>query len=392
MAATEIQGTCANGFEAVKDTFAASFAGDLEVGAAVAITIDNEPVVDLWAGHADHARTRTWERDTIANFYSTTKGVVALLAHRLVEEGRIDLDAPVSRYWPEFAQAGKQTMPMRHLLNHKAGLAAVAEPLPMDALYDWAAMTTALARQEPWWQPGTAHGYHAVTYGWLIGEVMRRVTGKSVGTYLREEIAGPLGLDLWIGLPASEDSRCADLAAPQLAPVEGEPNLLELIMRDPESVTGKAFMNPPALMMPGTVNSRAWRGAEIPGANGHGSARSLARLYGAVASGGDLSGVHVLGPQQARIAATEEARGTDLVLHMSTRVGLGFMLSQPHASFAPHEGAFGHPGAGGSVAFADPATRMGFGYVMNRMGSHILIDPRAQALINAAHSCVRPRS
>ncbi|HYB99493.1 MAG TPA: serine hydrolase domain-containing protein [Candidatus Limnocylindrales bacterium] len=388
MATTEIHGNCDEKFEPVRETFAAAFDSGLEVGAAVAVTIDNELVVDLWAGHADHAGTRPWQRDTIANFYSTTKGVVALLAHRLVEEGRIDLDAPVTRYWPEFGQVGKQTMPVRHLLNHKAGLPAVSMHLALDAIYDWSVMTEALAAQEPWWQPGAAHGYHAVTYGWLIGEVMRRVTGKSVGSYLRDEIAEPLGLDLWIGLPESEDGRCAELAAPQLTIVEGQPNLLELIMRDPESVTAKAFTNPPTLMMPGTVNSRPWRGAEIPGANGHGSARSLAQLYGAVASGGDLRGVHVLGPQQAARAATEEARGMDLVLQMNTRIGLGFMLSQPHASFSPREGAFGHPGAGGSVAFADPSVKMGFGYVMNRMGPHILIDPRAQALINAAHSCV----
>lgn len=385
---TEIHGHCAKGFEAVRETLAAGFDRGEEIGAAVAVVVGGESVVDLWAGHADPARTRPWQRDTIANVYSTTKGVVAILALRLVEQGRLDLDAPVARYWPEFAQAGKDRITTRQLLSHRGGLPALRDFLPPDALFDWGTMTAALAAETPWWEPGTAHGYHAVTYGWLVGEVIRRVTGRSVGTVLREELAGPLGLDFQIGLPAADDAHCADLAAPLPAVPEGEPNLMELILSDPTSVTALAFINPPSLAMPGTVNSREWRGAEIPGANGHGTARALARLYGAIADGGDADGVHVLAPETARMAAVQHSLGPDLVLQLSTRFGLGFMLSQPGDAFGPNEGAFGHPGAGGSAAFADPKARVGFSYVMNRMGPYILLDPRAKALIAATYRCL----
>ncbi|HEY2773180.1 MAG TPA: serine hydrolase domain-containing protein [Candidatus Binatia bacterium] len=385
---TEIHGTCAPGFEPVRDALASAFERGEEIGASVAADVAGKNVLDLWAGHADAARTRPWQRDTIANVYSTTKGVVAVLAHRLVEQGRLDLDAPVASYWPEFAKAGKQAIPVRQLLSHRCGLPALRELQPRDSLYDWSAMTTALAAETPWWEPGTAHGYEAVTYGWLVGEVLRRITGKSVGALLRDELAGPLGLDFAIGLAEKDDGRCAEITPPSATGAPGEPNLMQLVMADPSSVTALAFCNPPTLMMPGTVNSRAWRGAEIPGANGHGTARSLARLYGAIASGGDAGSVHVLGPKAARAAATEQSFGPDVVLRLTTRFGLGFMLSQPGCEFGPNDGAFGHPGAGGSIAFADPTARVGFSYVMNRMGPYILIDPRAKALIDAFYRCL----
>jgi len=383
-----IDGECASRFGKVKDALAASLARGEENGAALAVTIDGETVIDLWGGAADDAGARPWQRDTIANIYSSTKGVVAICAHRLVEEGRLDLDAPVARYWPEFAQGGKEKIPVRWLLDHRAGLAGLRAPLDAEAIYDWNTMTAALAAQEPLWEPGSRHGYHAVTYGWLVGEVVRRITGESVGAYLRDELAGPLDLDLWIGLPEAHDHRCAELTPPPMIPVPGEPSLLEVIMRDPTSVTALAFTNPPSLMMPGTVNSRAWRGAEIPGANGHATARSLARLYGALSCGGDVDGAHVLGPEAIRRAATEQCYGPDLVLQVPTRFGLGFMLSHPAASFGPNQGAFGHPGAGGSLGFADPQARLGFGYVMNRMGPRILLDPRVIALIETVYGCL----
>jgi CubicO group peptidase (beta-lactamase class C family) len=386
--AIEIHGHCAKGFEGVRDTLAASFERGEELGASVAIDVAGETVVDLWAGYADAAETRSWEHGTIANVYSTTKGVVAILAHRLVEQGRLDLDAPVAKYWPEFAQAGKEKIPVRWLMSHRCGLPAVRHILPDDAPYQWDTMVAALAAETPWWEPGTEHGYEAVTYGWLVGEVIRRITGKSVGTVLREELAGPLGIDFAIGIPASEDARCADLKAPLPISPEGEPNLLQLILSDPTSVTALAFLNPPSLMLPGVVNSRAWRGAEIPGANGHGTARALARLYGTIANGGDRDGVHVLGPEAAARAAVEQSCGMDNVLRLRTRFGLGFMLSQPGNDFGPNEGAFGHPGAGGSIAFADPEARVGFAYVMNRMGPYILIDPRARALVDSFYRCL----
>ena len=215
----EIDGYCDAHFHAVKDAFAQNFDLHGEVGASVAVMVDGRMVVDLWAGHADGARTRPWERDTIVNVYSTTKGMVAACAHRLIEKGLLNLDAPVAKYWPEFAQKGKERLPVRYLLSHKAGLPAIREPLPAGTLYDWNAMAAALAAEEPWWEPGAKHGYHAVTFGFLVGEVVRRVSGKSVGTYFRDEIGAPLSLDFHIGLAAENDARTAEmLAAPPPEP------------------------------------------------------------------------------------------------------------------------------------------------------------------------------
>lgn len=380
-------GHCDPRFAAVREAFCEGFRSRDEVGAAVAVTRDGVPMVDLWAGSADQTRTRPWERDTIVNLYSCTKALTALCALQQVERGALDLDAPVARYWPEFAAAGKHEVPVRWLLSHRAGLPAVKAPLSAEALYDWNAMCQALAAQEPWWEPGTRHGYHALTFGWLVGELVRRVTGRSLGTYFREEIAEPLGLDLHIGLAASEHGRVAELSE---IPVDQlDPNgmsLAHVILADPQSMAALAFLNPPAIAL--GPNNAAWRSAEIPGANGHGGARDLARLYGALACGGDLDGVRVLGPALLRQIATEQSYGPDLVLQVPTRFGLGVMLPQdrPDARFSSAS-AFGHPGAGGSIGFADPEHRLGFAYVMNRMGPHILLDPRATALIDAVRQC-----
>jgi CubicO group peptidase (beta-lactamase class C family) len=383
-----IEGHCDPRFARVRDVFAENFRVRDEVGASVAVTVDGKSVVDLWAGHADQARTIPWTRDTLVNVYSTTKGMTAICAHRLVEEGRLDLDAPVAAYWPEFAQAGKANLPVRWLLGHRAGLAAVRTVLPSASLYDWNAMTSALAAQEPWWTPGERHGYHAVTFGWLVGEVVRRISGKSLGSYFRDEIARPLGLDFHIGLAEAEHERCGEMSMiPLPDPGSDEPNLGLVIMADPRSIQALAFMNPPSMAR--GPNNAPWRSAEIPGANGHGTARSLARVYGALACGGDVDGVHVLDAASIARCRTEQSRGPDLVLQLPTRFGLGFMLSQDRADarFGPSPRAFGHPGAGGSVGFADPDTGLGFGYTMNRMGPHILLDPRATALIDAVYAC-----
>src|ERR1700730_946504 len=260
--ATSIEGTCDPRFKSVKDAFAANFETAHEVGASVAMYIDGKLVVDLWGGYTDQARTQPWARDTLVNIYSTTKGLAAMCAHRLVDQGKLDIDAPVAKYWPEFAQAGKDKIPVRFLLSHRAGLPAVRKILDDNALFNWTTMTTALAEQEPWWEPGTAHGYHAVTFGYLVGEVIRRITGKSPGKYLRDEIAGPLDLDFHIGLDAKHDARVAGLI-PSPPPRPGEPNMVAEIMKTPESAGAKAFMNPPVLTKPGLVNSREWRAAEI---------------------------------------------------------------------------------------------------------------------------------
>jgi CubicO group peptidase (beta-lactamase class C family) len=341
-------------------------------------------VVDLWGGHADQGRTRPWSRDTLVNVYSTTKGMAALCAQRLVDQGKLDLDAPVARVWPEFAAAGKGEIPLRWLLSHRAGLPAVRRLLPREALYDWDAMAGALAAEAPWWTPGERHGYHALTFGWLVGELVRRASGKSVGRYFREEVAGPLGADCHIGLAEAEHGRVAEMGAIPLPEPGGEgASLAEVFMRDPQGMAARAFMNPPS--MAEGVNHAAWRSAEIPGANGHATARAIAGIYGAVVDGG------VLSPEGVERCREEQSHGEDAVLAISTRFGGGFMRSQPGvpgASLGPAPGAFGHPGAGGSLGFADPEARVGFGYVMNRMGPHILLDPRATALVDALYEAL----
>jgi CubicO group peptidase (beta-lactamase class C family) len=383
--AVKIEGTCDPKFSRVKDTFAENFEKRGEVGAAAAVMLDGKSVVDIWAGHADREKTRPWTRDTLVNVYSTTKGVTAICAHRLADKGLLDIDAPVAKYWPEFAQAGKDKLPVRYLLSHRAGMAAVRKPLDDDALFKWDKMTTALAEQEPWWEPGTKHGYHALTFGHLVGEVIRRITGKTPGTYLRDEIAGPLGLDLHIGLDAKDDARTGDMIA-MPPPGPGEPNLFAEVMKNPESVAFKAFMNPPGGMRPGLVNSREWRAAEIPAANGHTTARSLAKLYGALARGGELDGVRVMSTEQVAKCSIEQSNGPDALLIINTRFSLGFMMSQPGASLGPNAKSFGHPGAGGSLGYADPEAKIGFGYTMNKMHASLLIDPRATALIDAVYA------
>jgi len=387
MADVRIEGVVEPRFERVRAAFAENFDKRNEYGAAVAVTVDGKQVVDLWGGHADKARTQPWRRDTIVNVFSTTKGLTAITAHRMVDQGLIDLDAPVARYWPEFGRAGKERIPVRWLLSHRAGLAAVRKPLPENACYDWATMTAALAEQEPWWEPGTKHGYHAITYGWLIGEVMRRVSGKSPGAYFRDEIARPLGIDCHIGLAASEDERCGQMIQSPPPPPD-QVNLFEYAQKNPESVTAKAFMNPPTAMKLGAINARAWRGAEIPAANGHTTGRALARLYGAIARGGEVDGIRILTPAAIERCHTEESHGRDEVLMVPTRFSTGFMLTQAHDPIGPNRNAFGHPGAGGSLGFADPEAKVGFGYTMNKMGPYILIDPRARALIDAVYASI----
>ncbi len=384
MADATIEGTCAARFARVREAFADNFTSRRETGASVSIVLDGRTVVDLWGGWADKARTRPWTRDTIVNVYSTTKGLTAVSAHRLAGEGRLDLDAPVANYWPEFAARGKHRIAVRALLNHRAGLPAVRTPLRPEDLYDWRKITDALAAEEPWWEPGAKHGYHALTFGYLVGEVIRRIAGQSVGGYFRDEIAAPLKIDAHIGLDARHDARVAEMiGAPP--PASGEFNLFAEAAKHPESVTAKTFMNPLVLSM-ATVNSRGWRGAEIPAANGHTNGRALARLYGALARGGEVDGVRVMEAGEIPACYTEESHGRDEVLLIATRFSSGFMMSQPGEEMGPSPRAFGHPGAGGSLGFADPEAKIGFGYAMNRMGGGILLDPRAKALIAATYA------
>ena len=385
----------------MKEVFQAKLDSGDEVGAAIAFTLNGESVVDLWGGHTAADRVREWDRDTIVNTYSTTKGMTALCAHRLIEKGLIDLDETVATYWPEFAQAGKQDVPVRWLLTHQVGLPAIRKVLPPETLYDWDAMCAALAETEPWWEPGKQHGYHPMTFGFLVGEVIRRVANKSVGTMFREEIAEPLGADFHIGLGAEHHHRVSPLIGSLIqtssssrqenakpAPkTKGPMGDFMRDMADPTTMVGAAFNNPkvPA----GAHNSPEWREAEIPAANGHGNARALARIYGALARGGEIEGVRLLEPESITRARTEQVSGPDTTLgQMPMRYGLGYMLRSNFMPFSPSENAFGHPGAGGSIGVADPDNRVGFGYVMNKMQMGLVGGPTGFAVLKTFYEAL----
>jgi CubicO group peptidase (beta-lactamase class C family) len=383
-AGLSIHGTCDPRFAAVRDAFAANFEAGREVGASFAATVDGKPVVDLWAGHADAARLRPWERDTVVNVFSTTKAMAALCAHLLVERGLLDVDAPVARYWPEFAQAGKGCMPVRYLLSHTAGLAALRPSLPSEALYDWSRMTGALAAETPWWEPGSASGYHALTYGYLVGEVVRRIAGRTLGALFRQDVARPLGADFHIGLAAVEDARVAEMIPPTAEELAAAgPGATE----DPESMLGKVMGNP--RVVPELANTRAWRAAEIPAANGHGNARSVARVMAALACGGTLDGVRLLGDATLARAVAEQCSGQDLVLRFPIRWGLGFMLAGPELPVGPNLRTFGHGGWGGSLGFADLDARVSWAYVMNKMSPGTTGDGRAAGPLAALYGSLR---
>lgn len=384
----ETGGNVQAGFEAVREAFTANFAERGEAGAACCVYLDGRPVVDIWAGTADHKTDRPWAEDTLTLVYSTTKGVTAILAHRLAEQGRLDLDAPVAVYWPEFAAAGKAAITTRDLLAHRAGLPCLEPRLARDEALAWRPAVDNLAAQAPLWEPGTRHGYHAVTYGWLVGEVIHRVTGTSPGTHLREEVADPLGLDLWIGLPEEHEARVSRLIPP------GPPSREEMAALPAEQLDRlAALVDPGSLMMralnptepPFSFNSRDVHAAELPAANGIATARALARLYASTI--GEVDGIRLLADGTVAGATAERSAGPDAVLGVDTRFGSGFFL---HSAFCPMLGpaSFGHAGAGGSLAFADPERGVAFAYVMNRMQQALSGDARSAALISALHRCL----
>jgi CubicO group peptidase (beta-lactamase class C family) len=382
---TAIHGRCEPRFERVREVFAGHFESGDELGAALSIVHDGRVVVDLWAGHADAAKTRPWRRDSLVNVWSTTKGIAALAAHRLVESRRLDLDAPVARYWPEFAEAGKAQLPVRDLLSHRAGLPALRKPIGKTDVLDWDTMTGMLAAETPWWEPGTRHGYHALTFGWLVGEVVRRVSGQRIGDFVRGMLA-PLDAEFEIGFGPALDARVAELVMGPVSTGDSAPAFAKALADEPEGVVAKTFGNPPLLDL-SLVNSRDWRAAEIAAAGGHTSACSLARIYGALACGG-ADGHVLLGPDAIERARTEHSNGPDAVLLMPTRIAAGFFLpGEGERASMPNPRAFGHGGAGGSYGHADPEARLGFGYVMNRMHMGAwLVDPRAQRLLAAAYA------
>ncbi|TSB22709.1 beta-lactamase family protein, partial [Streptomyces benahoarensis] len=385
-------GACAPGFEGVRTAFERNFTAHGDLGAAVAVLLDGVPVVDLWGGYADAARTRRWERDTLVNVYSTSKGMTALCAHLLVDRGALDLDAPVARYWPDFARGGKGELPVRWLLSHRAGLIAPRAPLPLPAAYDHARVCAALAATEPWWEPGTAQGYHAVTFGYLVGEVIRRITGRTTGAFLRTEIAGPLGARVFLGTPAAEHPRCADMVGQLDARLLAEryPGVprppLTSLDGHPLAAAALSLLSVPT----GDVNSATYRTAEIPAGNVHASAHGLATVYAAL-GGTTLVGADTLAAMrrpQGRPGEPDLAMGPLAPPGTDVRWGLGYLLNTQGRA-GPNPRAFGHGGAGGSYAFTDPENGLAYAYVMNRYGGGTTgDDPRHAGLVAAVYAAL----
>jgi CubicO group peptidase (beta-lactamase class C family) len=374
---TQIHGTCAPGYEGVRAAFAANFADRGEIGASVAVVAAGVPVVDLWAGWTDPARTRAWEQDTLTNVWSTTKAMTSLCAHVLMDRGELDPDAPVARYWPEFAAAGKADIPVRSIMSHQSGLCGLSVPVTVQDYYDWEKITALLAAQEPLFTPGSTSGYQAMTFGYLIGEVIWRITGQSVGIFFGSEIAGPLGADFHIGLPESELGRCSVLQG--VRPTDEEQAALAQAYADADPPALAALMNP--ALTGDEANEADWRMAEIPAANGHGTALALATVFGTLVDGSE----QVISAKTLQAACTGQGRHTDVVLGFPVEFGLGFALSGPEGHFGPNPAAFGHDGFGGSAVSADPEAGYALAYVMNRMGMNLADDPRKMALIEAAN-------
>ena len=387
----EVHGSCEPKFQAVRQEFERNFEQRDEVGASVCVTLHGQTVVDLWGGKANAETGAAWNEDTVSIVFSSTKGATAICAHILASRGQLDLDAPVAKYWPEFAQSGKENIPVKMLLNHQAGLPAVRDSLPQGAYADWELMVSTLAKQEPFWEPGTRNGYHALTFGWLVGEVVRRASGKSLGSFFRDEIAAPLGLDFWIGLPEDKES----LVAPMIA---AEPDPTSLFFQEiakPGSLQSLVLLNSGGYMgAEPEYDTRAAHAAEIGGAGGITNARGLAGMYEPLALGGKKGGVELVHAETlARMGRVSSSTGRDAVLVMPSRFALGFMKTMDNRgepagvqdSVLTSEEAFGHVGAGGSFGFADPKAGMSFGYTMNRMGAGASLNERGQSLVDAVY-------
>ncbi len=391
---TQIHGHCEPGFEAVREQFLRNYKQGLEIGSCVSFTHNNKVVVDLWAGDADKSKNHAWGKDTLATIFSGTKSLAALCVLRLADQGKIDLELPVCHYWPEFSYHGKSSIPVKWLLSHKAGLAGAGKVLMPWTLDDNEALSSSLAQQQPWWEPGEAHGYHAITMGWLIGKLIKNVTGKSAGQYFREEIALPLDLDIHIGLDPHEHYRVAKMQLLGGMPILHK-DILNLIsgtiVEKHRGMSLSAFVNPVSLGISAIGNLKRWPEIEQPAANGMANARSMAMLYSVLANGGvGRNGYQLLSPEMLEHCWIERSNGLDLVLKRNTRFSHGFMLPQncPLTSFGPGQRSFGHNGMGGSLSFADPDNKVSFGYVMNKMGTYLLVDPRPRALIDTFYKCL----
>ncbi len=375
---TELHGTSQPRFAAVRAALQQNIDSNEELGAALVVDIDGERVVDLWGGFRDEARTVPWDEHTITNVWSTTKTVTSLTALMLVDRGLLDVHAPVATYWPEFAAAGKQDVQVRHLLSHTSGVSGLEHPAVIEDLYDWESATARMAAQAPWWSPGTGPGYHALNYGHLIGEVVRRVSGKTLKQFVAEEIAGPLGADFQIGAAEEDWGRIADVVPPPPMPFDLAPG----------SPAYKTFTGPAGDAR--FANTPAWRRADIGAVNGHGNARSVARILSAVSRGGEVDGVRLLGRKTIDLIFDEQANGVDLVLGIPLRWGMGFALPQlDSVPWIPDKEICFWGGWGGSMIIMDVGRRMTISYVMNRMAPGIIGSDRSARYTQEIYDAVR---
>jgi CubicO group peptidase (beta-lactamase class C family) len=379
---TPLGGKCSGRFDSLRELFTAKLASGEDLGASLAVNVGGEMVVDLWGGWADEARTVPWAENTIANVFSTTKTMTALAALVLVDRGDLDLDATVASYWPEFAARGKAGIKVRHLLSHTSGVSGWDQPVTLEDLYDWDKSTAMLAAQAPWWEPGTALGYHALTYGHLIGEVIRRITGQRLGAFFAAQIAGPLGADFHIGLSPSEFHRVTNL-------VPWPPQRTYPADLDPNGPAFKTHTGPEGDKVIEHSWTERWRRADIGAANGHGNARSVARIQSVVACGGEVDGVRLLSPTTIDRIFEVQYNGTDLVTGMRVRMGVGYgLLPFPEVlTFLPQGRLASWGGAGGSLVIADADRRMTFAYVMNKMVPSV-VGPVAEALVKRLYDIV----
>jgi CubicO group peptidase (beta-lactamase class C family) len=374
---SEVQGTCDEKFSAVREVLAANLGNGQDVGASVAVVVDGELVVDIWGGVIDQETGAKWERDTLINVWSTTKTMTALCALILADRGELDVHAPVAKYWPEFAAAGKEGVLVRHLMSHTAGLSSWQEPITVEDLYDWDKVTGLLAAQEPWWVPGTASGYHAISQGNLVGEVVRRVTGESLGTFFAKEVAGPVGADFYIGLPPEHDSRVARVVPPAPLSTDG---------LDPTSIMARTLGNP--VLSADVSWTDGWRRAEIPAANGQGNARSVAAIQSAVSHGGEaLGGARLMSASGTDPIFEVQAQGTDLVLGVPMKLGIGYGITGEEIPLSPNRACF-WGGWGGSIVVNDLDKRMTAAYVMNRMGEGTTGDIRGASIVLTALNAI----
>ncbi len=375
-----IDGTCDERFAAVRRELAECVDAGDELGASIVVDLDGEVAVDLWGGHRDEARTQPWQRDTITNVWSTTKTVTSLAALMLVDRGELDVDAPVARYWPEFAAEGKGEVLVRHLLSHTSGVSGLDQPAVPADLYDWAKSTARYAAQAPWWRPGSASGYHALNFGHLVGEVVRRITGTSLQRFVAAEIAGPLGADFQVGAAESDWDRIADVVPPPPLPVD-------FAALGPDSITVKTLTGP--FIEAAEANTAAWRRADIGAANGHGNARSVARILSVISRGGAVDGVRLLRPETIELIFREQASGIDLVLGAPLRFGIGYGLPQRDSiPYLPAGKICFWGGWGGSVIIMDVGRRVTISYMMNKMGAGIIGSDRAERYVRAIYGAL----